>query len=289
MNFAAGKAACHPNRPFARNGCRQVREFGACSRQIARNPSPIPQPRSAGLPGCTPAWPQRPAERRLSAHSRRRKFLATELCGWAKRTAVWLASWRPMSSAILPWSVRTSRTLWRASCAAHRSHRAARRNAWRAAIQDHRRRLLGDLRQRGSGIALRYRDLGNAAHPTRQLTSAHRRAPGRGGAGRRRPARRRCHRCGPSGAARRRRRNPHFFPRSRGRRRQDSAGGGRPRRAGIEEHRSEDPGVPGPAKVARRIAEPARTGTARQTVDCGSAIPEYERRCGAGVFRRRHR
>ncbi len=81
------------------------------------------------------------------------------------------------------------------------------------------------------------------------------------------------------------------------------------RRAGAEKHRPPGPGLPRwtasrwPAKpptltLPRRRGREARVargwglsraGAARQAVDRGVAVPEHERRPGAGVFRRRHR
>jgi class 3 adenylate cyclase len=60
-------------------------------------------------------------------------------------------------------------------------------------------------------------------------------------------------------------------------------------RAAGQEHRPTGPRLPGPRR--RRRQEAIGCGSAappRQAVDRGAAVPEYERRSGAGIFRRRH-
>jgi class 3 adenylate cyclase len=63
-------------------------------------------------------------------------------------------------------------------------------------------------------------------------------------------------------------------------------------RAAGQEHRAASAGLPGPRScTAHRgtvcLLDPA-TAIARQALDCGPALRQYERRPGAGVFRRRH-
>ena len=68
----------------------------------------------------------------------------------------------------------------------------------------------------------------------------------------------------------------------------------RSRRAGPEEHRAANARLPSEARrnegePSRRVKRHRRTVSARQAFPCSPAVPEHERRSGAGLFRRRHR
>src|SRR5262249_7882843 len=109
------------------------------------------------FPGMPPASLSAPPARqgRMTIVSHHAPPLQATLA-WLTPTAVWPASWQPMSSATRRWSERTSPAHWRAyaHCALTSS------NVWRPAVQDHRRRLPYRLRQRCAGTALRYRHPG---------------------------------------------------------------------------------------------------------------------------------
>ena len=70
-------------------------------------------------------------------------------------------------------------------------------------------------------------------------------------------------------------------------RQQAAAGFRRSGRSAGQEHRAGDPGVPGASRNAGASTR-RRPAAARQAVDRGVAVPEHERRPGAGIFRRRH-
>ena len=74
---------------------------------------------------------------------------------------------------------------------------------------------------------------------------------------------------------------------ARSHRQQAAAGLRRSRRSAGQEHRAGDPGVPGASRNTGASTR-RRAAAARQAVDRGIAVPEHERRPGAGIFRRRH-
>ena len=103
----------------------------------------------------------------------------------------------------------------------------------------------------------------------------------------REPARRRRQYRRPTGSSRRAGCDLCLGCGARSHRQQAAAGFRRSRRSAGQEHRAGDPGVPGASRdtggsTRRRPAAP------RQAVDRGVAVPEHERRPGAGIFRRRH-
>ena len=64
--------------------------------------------------------------------------------------------------------------------------------------------------------------------------------------------------------------------------------GRRSGRPGAQEHRPADPCLPGTGGGDEAHARTRRPAAPRQAVDRGLAVPEHERRPGAGIFRRRH-
>ena len=182
--------------------------------------------------------------------------------------------------------------------AAQRAVRPQGRRAWRAHLQDHRRRhsdRVPQCRERGPACARCARRPGwtqRRYRPGQSDRAAHRRQPGRHpGRGRRHLWRRRQCR-GAFGDAVPTGRGLCLGQRARPGGRQAGGGVRGPGRAIAEEHRTGGPRLS--CRGRRPRDDQARhrrgTGASGQAVDRGAAVPEHVGRCRAGIlFRRHHR